>query len=97
MIKIQSRRDQTIALFGLGTSGLATARALVASGANVLAWDDNQDQRTAAQNDSIQVSDLYARDFNDLAALVLAPGIPLTHKPHAIAQECSSVITTSLQ
>jgi UDP-N-acetylmuramoylalanine--D-glutamate ligase len=87
VIKIQSRRDQTIALFGLGTSGLATARALVASGANVLAWDDNQDQRTAAQNDSIQVSDLYARDFNDLAALVLAPGIPLTHKPHAIAQK----------
>ena len=90
MIEIQSRRDQTIALFGLGASGLATARALVASGAKVFAWDDNQGQRTAAQNDSIQVSDLYARDFNDLAALVLAPGISLTHKPHAIVQKAQA-------
>jgi UDP-N-acetylmuramoylalanine--D-glutamate ligase len=87
VIEIQSRRDQTIALFGLGASGLATARALVASGANVLAWDDSQKQRAAAQNDSIEVSDLYARDFNDLAALILAPGIPLTHEPHVIAQK----------
>ena len=90
MIEIQSRRDQSIALFGLGASGLATARALVASGANVFAWDDSQDQRTAAQNDSIQISDLYARDFNDLAALVLAPGIPLIHKPHAMAQKAQA-------
>jgi len=87
VIEIQSRRDQTIALFGLGASGLATARALVASGANVFAWDDSQDQRAAVQNDNVQIADLYARDFSDFAALVLAPGIPLTHKPHAIAQK----------
>jgi UDP-N-acetylmuramoylalanine--D-glutamate ligase len=90
VIEIQSRRDQTIALFGLGASGLATARALVASGANVFAWDDSQDQRATAQNDSIQLSDLYARDFNEFAALVLAPGIPLTHKPHAIAKKAQA-------
>ena len=87
MIEIQSRRDQTIALFGLGASGLATARALVASGANVFAWDDSQDQRAAAQNNNVQITDLYAQDFSDFAALILAPGIPLTHKPHAIAQK----------
>ena len=90
MIEINSRRDQSIALFGLGASGLMTARALAASGANVLAWDDNENQRAVAQKENIQLCDLYARDFTDLNALVLAPGIPLTHKPHPIAQEANA-------
>ncbi|MFL5561049.1 MAG: UDP-N-acetylmuramoyl-L-alanine--D-glutamate ligase, partial [Gemmatimonadaceae bacterium] len=32
---------RTVALFGLGGSGLATALALQAGGAEVVAWDDN--------------------------------------------------------
>jgi len=90
VIEIQSRRDQTIALFGLGASGLASARALIKSGATVLAWDDNKDQREAVQRDGIVVCDLYKQDFETLDALVLAPGIPLTHKPHAIAQRAKA-------
>ncbi|NKB20200.1 MAG: UDP-N-acetylmuramoyl-L-alanine--D-glutamate ligase [Alphaproteobacteria bacterium] len=90
MIEIQSRREQKIALFGLGASGLATAHALSASGANVLAWDDNDDQRSAAQNDSISLCDLNAQDFTELDALILAPGVPLTHKPHPIAQKAKA-------
>ncbi len=90
MIEINSRRDQSIALFGLGASGLMTARALAASGAKVLAWDDNEDQKAAAQEEGIQLCDLYAQDFSDINALILAPGIPLTHKPHAIAQKANA-------
>tara|TARA_Y100001936_G_scaffold253705_1_gene320245 strand:- start:1359 stop:2741 length:1383 start_codon:yes stop_codon:yes gene_type:complete len=90
VIEIETRRDQTIALFGLGASGLAAARALSAGGANVLAWDDNSDQREKANLDGIQTQDLYALDFSEVDALVLAPGIPLTHNPHAVVEKAQA-------
>ena len=37
-----------VALFGLGGSGLATARALIAGGAEVAAWDDGEASRAKA-------------------------------------------------
>ena len=87
MIKIQSRRDQTIALFGLGSSGLTTARALAASGVNVLAWDDSAPQRDKAKEEAISIQDLYSYDFANIDALVLAPGVPFKHILHPIAQK----------
>ena len=72
-----------VALFGLGGSGLATARALAAGGAEVAAWDDNPASRDKAAAAGIAVVDLAAADWSDFAALVLAPGVPLTHPvPH---------------
>ena len=87
MIKIQNRRDQTIALFGLGASGLTTAHALAASGVNVIAWDDSALQRDKAKQESISIHDLYSYDFTNIDALVLAPGVPFKHMPHPIAQK----------
>lgn len=86
MIEIRSRTDQHLAVFGLGTSGIAAARALAASGAHVAAWDDSDSQRSAAAESGVALADLYALDFSTVDALVLAPGIPLTHRPHAIAE-----------
>ncbi|MFA6966151.1 UDP-N-acetylmuramoyl-L-alanine--D-glutamate ligase [Bosea sp. (in: a-proteobacteria)] len=72
-----------VALFGLGGSGLATARALQAGGADVAAWDDSQASRDKASGQGIPVVDLAAADWSGFAALVLAPGVPLTHPvPH---------------
>ena len=87
MIKIQNRRDQTIALFGLGSSGLITARALAASGVNVLAWDDSPPQRNKAKQEPISIQDLYSYDFTNIDALVLAPGVPFKYLSHPIAQK----------
>ena len=87
MIKIQNRRDQTIALFGLGSSGLITARALAAGGVNVLAWDDSPPQRNKAKQEPISIQDLYSYDFTNIDALVLAPGVPFKYLPHPIAQK----------
>ena len=84
MIEIASRRNQHLAVFGLGASGVAAAHALAASGARVAAWDDDESQRRAAADRGVGLADLYAVDFASLDALVLAPGIPLTHRPHAI-------------
>ena len=72
-----------VALFGLGGSGLATARALVAGGARVTAWDDNPDSVARAQADGVPVADLREADWSRFASFVLSPGVPLTHpKPH---------------
>ena len=72
-----------VALFGLGGSGIATAQSLLAGEAGVVAWDDNPDQVAAAQEAGIETADLRTIDWSDVSALVLAPGVPLTHpKPH---------------
>ena len=69
-------KDKSVALFGLGGSGLATALALRAGGAGVRAWDDNADSRARAQEAGIETQDLRAADWSGFAALVLSPGVP---------------------
>ncbi len=83
MIPVTSFAGKKIALFGLGGSGLVTARALVAGGADVTAFDDNPDSVDRAQAEGIPTGDLRTLDWSKLSAFVLAPGVPLTHpKPH---------------
>jgi UDP-N-acetylmuramoylalanine--D-glutamate ligase len=83
MIAVRCFAGRKVALFGLGGSGLSTARALVAGGAEVAAWDDDAAARARAGQAGIGVVDLSAVDWRDYAALVLAPGAPLTHPaPH---------------
>ena len=83
MIPVTTRKGQSIALFGLGGSGVVTAKALIAGGANIVAFDDNPNSVDAAAREGIPVGDLREFDFSNADALVLAPGVPLTHpKPH---------------
>jgi UDP-N-acetylmuramoylalanine--D-glutamate ligase len=84
VIDISTRKNQTIVVLGLGGSGLMAARALKHSGAQIIAWDDNPDQRSRAEKDGITTVDLDGYDFSDTDALVLAPGIPFTYKPHKL-------------
>jgi len=72
-----------VAVVGVGLSGLATARALDHGGAHVVVWDDKEAARAEAETAGFTVNDLSSADFSRFAALVLAPGIPLTHpEPH---------------
>ncbi|MCC0804805.1 UDP-N-acetylmuramoyl-L-alanine--D-glutamate ligase [Methylobacterium sp. W2] len=74
---------RTVALFGLGGSGLATALSLQAGGARVVAWDDSPVGQARAREQGITVADLRSADWSGFAALILAPGVPLTHPvPH---------------
>jgi UDP-N-acetylmuramoylalanine--D-glutamate ligase len=83
MIPVTSLKGRHVAVFGLGESGRATAKALAAGGATVAAWDDNADAIAAARAAGIAVADLGAADWSRFAALILAPGVPLTHpEPH---------------
>ncbi|MFS8036255.1 UDP-N-acetylmuramoyl-L-alanine--D-glutamate ligase [Xanthobacter sp. AM11] len=83
MIPVTVFKDQTVALFGLGGSGLATAEALKAGGAQVVAYDDSETSRRKAGEAGILVQDLHDIDWTIVQALILAPGVPLTHpEPH---------------
>jgi UDP-N-acetylmuramoylalanine--D-glutamate ligase len=83
LIPVRSLSGRTVALFGLGGSGIATAHALSAGGASVLAWDDNPDSVAKAAAAGIATADLRGADWRGFAAFVLSPGVPLTHpKPH---------------
>ncbi|KAA5604619.1 UDP-N-acetylmuramoyl-L-alanine--D-glutamate ligase [Roseospira marina] len=63
---------------GLGRSGLAAARALMAGGARVMAWDDNADRRAAAADAGIPVVDLAdaGTDWTGVRVVAWSPGIP---------------------
>jgi UDP-N-acetylmuramoylalanine--D-glutamate ligase len=83
MTPATSFADRHVALFGLGGSGLATARALRLGGARVSAWDDSDKARAIAAAQAIECVDLTLADWSQFAALILAPGVPLTHpRPH---------------
>ncbi|WP_413988453.1 UDP-N-acetylmuramoyl-L-alanine--D-glutamate ligase [Labrys okinawensis] len=75
--------DRMVAVFGLGGSGLATALALAAGGARPVVWDDGEAGRNAAAGKGLSVRNLAEIDWTSVAALVLSPGVPLTHpEPH---------------
>src|ERR1700724_2373552 len=83
MIPVTIFAGRDVAVFGLGLSGIAASHALAAGGARVLAWDDTEAARDKAATQGVTLHDLASADCSKIAALVLAPGIPLTHpEPH---------------
>jgi UDP-N-acetylmuramoylalanine--D-glutamate ligase len=83
MTPATSFAGRNVALFGLGGSGRITAQALAVGGAVVSAWDDSAAARTTAIEQGLSLVDLAAADWSQFHALILAPGVPLTHPmPH---------------
>lgn len=83
MIPVTGFAGKEVALFGLGTSGISAAHALVAGGASIVAWDDTPKAVLDAAQAGIPTRDLREADWSRFAALVLSPGVPLTHpEPH---------------
>lgn len=87
MIPVTTFAGRKVAVFGLGGSGLLTAKALKAGGAHVIAWDDAPLKNEQARAAGIEAANLADIDWSDVAALVLSPGVPLTHPtPHWTVQ-----------
>jgi UDP-N-acetylmuramoylalanine--D-glutamate ligase len=77
MIPVQGFEGKTVAVLGLGRSGRATAKALVAGGAHPVCWDDSVPARDTAEAEGFEIRDLTrAGAFDDIACLVTSPGIP---------------------
>src|SRR4051794_6287879 len=83
MIPVTSFAGKTVAVFGLGGSGLACCHALKAGGAEVVAADDSADNVAKAAEAGFVTADLRNVFWDNFAALILTPGAPLTHPaPH---------------
>jgi len=82
------------AVYGLARSGIATAEALLASGAKVTAWDRDGDARESAVDRVIELShelesaeliiaNLDEADLSQFDNLVVTPGLPINRHPIA--------------
>lgn len=87
MIKIPGYEGKVVAVFGLGKAGKSAVAALVNSGAEVFAADDNLKLFDGFKEKypQVQFQNPIEFDWKKISELVLSPGVPLTHpEPHKV-------------
>jgi len=82
-------RGKRFAVLGLARSGAATVRSLVASGAEVVAWDADEAQRANVRGATI--ADFETIDLAGFHALVVSPGVPLNTHSLAVKARAAGV------
>ena len=84
MIPVRGYAGHKVAVLGLGRSGLPTARALRAGGAEALVWDDGEAARAAAEAEGFALQDPRRQGaLEGVKAMIVSPGIPhLYPAPH---------------
>ncbi len=82
MITSPAFAGQRFAVLGLARSGAAAAEALLASGAEVIAWD-RQDVTRAPFEGRCRLIDPLELDLTGFAGVVISPGVPLNTHPIA--------------
>jgi UDP-N-acetylmuramoylalanine--D-glutamate ligase len=102
MIRIAEYK--TIAIFGLGVSGLAVLRSAAATpGITAFASDDNQRAIETARGEigdcgnRITFADIEQFPWDTIEALVLSPGVPPSHAVFALAQQHNCCITVDIE
>jgi UDP-N-acetylmuramoylalanine--D-glutamate ligase len=85
MITSDVFRGKRYVVLGLARSGIATLRSLVASGAEVTAWDSRQEAR-AVVGEGVTLADPMEIDLSGFDGVVVSPGVPLNS--HPIANKC---------
>lgn len=87
MIAASGFANKEVGVFGLARSGLASIRSLRSAGARIFAWDDREGTRRIAADEGATIAEFGNWPWDKLQALILSPGIPLTHPvPHPIVQ-----------
>ena len=90
MLVPRNMSGKRVGILGLGLSGMAAARALVAGGASCFLHDDNA---AAAQPrpDGARIADWRDWPWDGLDARVISPGIPHAHpEPHPAAARAAT-------
>ena len=82
MITSDAFRGKRYVVLGLARSGLATVAALVASGAEVLAWDEREEAR-AMVPEGVALADPLTTDLSGYDGVVVSPGVPINRHPIA--------------
>jgi UDP-N-acetylmuramoylalanine--D-glutamate ligase len=78
------------AVLGLARSGMATVECLLASGADVTAWDAREEPRAALEGRAT-IADPLAIDLAGYAGVVVSPGVPLNTHPIAAQARAAGV------
>ncbi|MEJ0063063.1 MAG: UDP-N-acetylmuramoyl-L-alanine--D-glutamate ligase [Alphaproteobacteria bacterium] len=90
-------KGKSYVVLGLGKSGMQSARSLIAGGAHVLAWDNAEPTRKAAEEAGISLMNPDGLDWTNIAALVLSPGIPQTHPVAAKAKAAGIAVIGDIE
>ncbi|APR98482.1 UDP-N-acetylmuramoyl-L-alanine--D-glutamate ligase [Wolbachia endosymbiont of Folsomia candida] len=88
-MQLNKYKNQSVAVFGLGKTGLSAINALINSGAKVYAWDDNEEQIANTKGIYKECNFIHPKEYNwqEIVALILSPGVPLVYpKPHWIVK-----------
>lgn len=80
MITSSAFSGKRYAVLGLARSGLATVEALLASGAEVTAWDRQENARAKVEG-RVTLVDPLELDLTGYAGVVVSPGVPLNTHP----------------
>ena len=83
MITSPAFAGKRYAVLGLARSGMAAAECLLASGAQVMAWDRQEEPREVLEGRAI-LADPVEADLRGYDGVVVSPGVPLN--THPIAQ-----------
>ncbi len=89
-------RGKRFAVLGLARSGLATVEALLASGAEVVAWDSNAAARNALvaptkAGATLTLADPLTIDLTGFDGVIVSPGVPINRHPIADAARAANV------
>ena len=85
MIIPKHYKDKHVFIFGLGIDGIASTKSLLAAGANLYIWDDNEKARAKLDildlpnKDNINIISPNDVDWSKIEDLILSPGVPFTH------------------
>ncbi|MBV2146110.1 UDP-N-acetylmuramoyl-L-alanine--D-glutamate ligase [Wolbachia endosymbiont of Listronotus oregonensis] len=85
-VQLNKYKNQNVAVFGLGKTGLSAINALIKSGARIYAWDDHEEQIANAKMMYKKCNFIHPKEYNwhEISALVLSPGVPT--EPHWIVK-----------
>ncbi len=85
-VQLNKYKNQNVAVFGLGKTGLSVINALIKSGARIYAWDDHEEQIANAKMMNKKCNFIHPKEYNwhEISALVLSPGVPT--EPHWIVK-----------
>ncbi len=85
-------KGQKVVVLGLGRSGRTAAQGLLKGGADVFAWDDQEETRKTAQCQGISIMDPTSFEWEDVNHLILSPGIAHRYPaPHPLVLQAQSV------
>lgn len=90
MITSPAFAGKRYAVLGLARSGLASVDTLLASGADVTAWDGREDARAAVEGRAT-IADPLTIDLAGFDGVVVSPGVPLNRHPIAAHARAAGV------